>query len=454
MKHYDVIIAGAGPAGIFAALELAMKKEGLKVLILEKGSDLPEREKKEIFFGWGGAGTFSDGKLNLSADVGGFLNEYVYPRELSELIRYVDGLYLRFGAPEELKGTDKEAVSRIEEAAARAGLRLVPFAIRHLGTDRCKGLLKNLREELSGRVDMLFNKEVREVFKEDGRVKGVRTADGEEYRSDFVILSPGRAGARWLEGLARDIGLKTAINPVDIGVRVEVPASILRPITDVVHEAKFTYNSKKFDDQVRTFCMNPYGIVVKERHKGFCTVNGHSFSVKKSDNTNFAILVSTTFTEPFHEPISYGQYIATLANLLGEGIIVQRLGDLLHGRRSTLERLRKNPVMPTLKDATPGDLSFVIPYRYISDILEMLDVLDHVVPGMNSTSTLLYGVEVKFYSMRLSLSSGMETELQNLFAAGDGAGVTRGIVQASVSGIVAAREIMRRLDGRPTRQVE
>jgi uncharacterized FAD-dependent dehydrogenase len=450
MKDHDVIIVGAGPAGIFAALELAMKKEGLRVLILEKGSDISEREKKEIFFGWGGAGTYSDGKLNLSADVGGLLNQFIDPPELSELICYVDGLYLRFGAPEELKGTDREEVGRIEEAAARAGLRLVPFAIRHLGTDRCKGLLKNLREELSGSVDVLFHKEVLEVVKDGGRVKGVRTADGEKYFSEFVILSPGRAGARWLEGLAGETGLRTAINPVDIGVRVEVPASILRPVTDVVHEAKFTYNSKKFDDPMRTFCMNPYGIVVKERHKGFCTVNGHSFSVKKSDNTNFAILVSTTFTEPFHEPISYGQYIATLANLLGEGIIVQRLGDLLHGRRSTLERLRKNPVKPTLTDATPGDLSFVIPYRYISDILEMLEVLDHVVPGINATSTLLYGVEVKFYSMRLNLSPGMETDLTNLFAAGDGAGITRGIVQASVSGIVAAREILRRLDGGPT----
>lgn len=449
VKEYDVIIAGAGPAGIFAALELVTKKEGLKVLIIEKGKDLPERDRKDFFFGWGGAGTFSDGKLNLSADVGGVLNDFLDPGELSELIRYVDGLYLKFGAPKELKGTDRDAVGRIEEAAARAGLRLISFPIRHMGTDRCVGLLKNLREELSGRVDVVFNKEVREVMEEGGRVRGVRTTDNNEYLSDYVILSPGRVGAKWLEGLAREMGLKTTINPVDIGVRVEVPASILKPLTDVLHEAKLAYNSKSFDDPMRTFCMNPYGIVVKEQYKGFCTVNGHSFSVKKSDNTNFAILVSTTFTEPFREPISYGQYIATLANLLGEGIIVQRLGDLLHGRRSTAERLRKNPVKPTLTDATPGDLSFVLPYRYITDILEMLEALDHVVPGMNSTSTLLYGVEVKFYSMRVNLSAGMETDLENLFAAGDGAGITRGIVQASVSGIIAAREILRRLDGGP-----
>jgi len=292
-----------------------------------------------------------------------------------------------------------------------------------------------------------FGKEAKDIIVEGASVKGVRTSDGEEFFSRFVILSPGRAGSQWLEVLAKKTGLTIAGNPVDIGVRVEVPASVLSPITEVVHEAKFTYDSKRFRDRVRTFCMNPYGVVVNERHEGFSTVNGHSYSNKKSENTNFAILVSTLFTEPFHEPIAYGRYIATLANLLGEGIIVQRLGDLLSGRRSTAERIKNNPVRPTLAEATPGDLSFVIPYRYISDIIEMLGVLDRVSPGINADSTLLYGVEVKFYSMRLKLKPTMETEVENLFSAGDGAGVTRGIVQASVSGVIAAREIMRRGHG-------
>ncbi|MFQ5465499.1 MAG: NAD(P)/FAD-dependent oxidoreductase [Thermodesulfobacteriota bacterium] len=442
---YDCIIVGAGPAGIFAALEITSKNRGAKVLILEKGSDLDRRKRREVFCGWGGAGTFSDGKLNLSKAVGGFLGEYLDPGEFDGLMEYADGLYLKYGATPELKGVDAPSVAAIEENAARAGLRLLPFPIRHMGTDRCIGLLSNLREELGARVEIRFGSEVSEIITEGGEMAGVRTTDGASFGARFVILCPGRSGSAWLQEVARGCGFHIDINPVDIGVRVEVPASILRSVTDVLHEAKLTYTSRKFDDNIRTFCMNPYGVVVKELGTDFCTVNGHSYSVRKSENTNFAILVSTTFTEPFHEPIAYGQYIARLANLLGEGIIVQRLGDLMHGRRSTPSRIRRGAVSPTLADATPGDLSFVIPYRYICDILEMLDALDRFAPGMNSPSTLLYGVEVKFYSMRLKLTDALETELPGLFAAGDGAGVTRGIMHASVSGIVAAREILRRL---------
>lgn len=442
---YDCIIVGAGPAGIFAALELIEKKPGAKVLLVEMGNDIDERQRREVFSGWGGAGTFSDGKLNLSRDVGGFLGDYVDADELAGLIEYADRMYLKYGATEELKGMDAERVSSIERDAARAGLRLIPFPIRHLGTDRCLDLLRKIREDLGEKADLLFNTEVAEVITENGKAAGVKTSDGREYRAEYVLLTPGRSGSEWLQGVAGALGLARDSNPVDIGVRVEVPASILKPVTEAVHEAKLVYTSRRFDDQVRTFCMNPYGVVVKERGKNFCTVNGHCYSTKKSENTNFAILVSTTFTEPFHEPIAYGQYIAKLANLLGDGILVQRLGDLLHGRRSTPERIRRGAVRPTLKDATPGDLSFVIPYRYVSDILEMLQALDDFAPGVNSPSTLLYGVEVKFYSMRLKLSNALETELAGLFAAGDGAGVTRGIIQASTSGIVAAREIARRL---------
>jgi len=445
LMNYDCIIVGAGPAGIFAALEIVKKSKGKRVLLIEKGSDLPERDRKDIFSGWGGAGTYSDGKLNISREVGGFLNEYATPDELDALLSYADGLYVEFGAPEELKGYDAGAVAEIGRDAARAGLKFMPFPIRHIGTDGCLGLLKNLRQWLEGKVDMVFGQEVAEVMVDSGRVTGVRTAAGAEHRSGFVVLSPGRIGARWLQDVARETGLATTNNPVDIGVRVEVPASVLARVTDSVHEAKLTYRSRKFDDPVRTFCMNPYGVVVKERNAGFCTVNGHSYSVRKSDNTNFALLVSSVFTEPFKEPIAYGEYIARLANLLGDGIIVQRLGDLLHGRRSTVERIRRGGLTPTLKDATPGDLSFVLPYRHLSDIVEMLEVLDGFAPGINSPSTLLYGVEVKFYSLRPRLTGSLETEVQNLFAAGDGAGVTRGILQASVSGIIAAREILKRL---------
>ncbi len=440
---YDCIIVGSGPAGIFAALELATRGEGRKVLILEKGKDLEARDRTDVYSGWGGAGAFSDGKLNLSREIGGFLNEYVSEKELEELIRYTDEVFLRHGAPAELKGLDKAAVGRIGEDAARAGLRLVSFPIRHIGTDRCVQLLKNLRAALSGKVEVVFGKTASEIIEEGGAAAGVRTLDGAEYRSRSVILCPGRGGAGWLAEVAQKLGLSTQVNPVDIGVRVEVPAKVLSHVTDALHEAKLLYNSKKFDDPVRTFCMNPFGSVVKERNTGFSTVNGHSYSTKKTDNTNFAILVSTTFTEPFHEPIAYGEYIARLANMLGDGVMVQRLGDLLHGRRSTPERIRNNALKPTFPEATPGDISFVLPYRHMTDIIEMIEALDRFAPGTGAMSTLLYGVEVKFYSMRLKLTKALETELPGLFAAGDGAGVTRSIIQASISGVMAARGVLK-----------
>ncbi len=459
MKKYDVIIVGAGPAGIFSAMELLENNSGLNVLIVEKGKDIDKRQcpmeikdiscnkcpECDLLSGWGGAGAFSDGKLNLSPEVGGFLARYVDIETLRSLIDYVDGMYVRLGAPEEIYGTDTETVKELERLASKNDLILVPSRIRHIGTDLCRGLLKRMREALNHRVDVIFDSEAEKILVEDNKVMGLRLKNGEEALSDFVILAPGREGSRWLEGEVKSLKLTLLQNPVDIGVRVEVPAAVFEHLTSVTYEPKLIYYSKKFDDKVRTFCVNPYGEVVKEYLKGIWTVNGHSYAQRRTNNTNFALLVSTVFTEPFNEPISYGAYIARLANFIGQGVIVQRLGDLQSGRRSTHERIAKGIIQPTLKDATPGDLSYVIPYRYLSDIIEMLEALDRIAPGVNSRHTLLYGVEVKFYSMQLKLTDTLETEIANLFAIGDGAGVSRGLVQASVSGVIAAREILKRL---------
>jgi uncharacterized FAD-dependent dehydrogenase len=459
VKKYDVIIVGAGPAGIFSALELLDKKKNAKILIIEKGKDIDQRRcpmmirdvscrtcpECELLSGWGGAGAFSDGKLNLSPEVGGFLTRYVEKDTLKSLIDYVDKIYVKYGAPKKTYGGSREEIQEIERIASKNDIVFVPSEIRHIGTDRCRFLLKKIKKTLNAKVETIFRREAEDVIVEKGKAVGIRLNNGDKIYSDFLILAPGREGSRWLEKESRRLGLTLLQNPVDIGVRVEVPASVFEHLTNITYEPKLIFYSKKFDDKVRTFCVNPYGEVVKEYLKGIWTVNGHSYANRKTNNTNFALLVSTFFTEPFDEPISYGRYIARLANFLGKGVIVQRLGDLQMGRRSTHERITKGIVQPTLKDATPGDLSFVIPYRYLSDILEMIDALDKVAPGVNSRHTLLYGVEVKFYSMQLKLTNTLETEVKNLYAVGDGAGVSRGLIQASVSGVVAAREIAGRI---------
>ncbi|HHY93239.1 MAG TPA: NAD(P)/FAD-dependent oxidoreductase [Firmicutes bacterium] len=453
---YDVIIVGAGPAGIFAALELAAKTP-LRVLMLEKGADIEARRCPmqqtgvcahcpvcSIVSGWGGAGAFSDGKLTLTTAFGGWLDEYMDRAEVARLIKQVDDVYLRFGAPTTVFGTDEERIKEIQRQAAQADLSLIPARIRHLGTEKCFTILKDMRAYLGERVDIRPRTAVRRLLVEDGTVRGVETEQGETIHARYVIVAPGREGAEWFAEEATRLGLKTEVNPVDIGVRVEVPAVVLERLTDVIYESKFIFFSKAFDDRVRTFCMNPYGAVVLENNGGLFTVNGHSYAEKRTENTNFAVLVSKTFTEPFREPISYGKYIARLANLLGGGVLVQRLGDFLSGRRTTPERLRRGMVEPTLKAATPGDLSLVLPYRHLVSIIEMLKALDVVAPGIFSRHTLLYGVEVKFYSSRLELTHELETGIRNLFAAGDGAGITRGLAQASACGVVCAGAISRR----------
>jgi len=443
-KGYDVIIFGAGPAGIFTALELCERSD-LRVLVLDRGKDIFERTRsKSILFGWGGAGAFSDGKLTFSTETGGWLKDYVSGKRLTELMQEVENIYIKYGAPAKIYGDDEDAISNISRKAAMAELRLIPSKVRHLGTDQCPELLKKMRKTIDGKVEIMMEKTVSNLLVQGEEVKGVRMVDGEEILAKYVVVAPGRSGAEWLRQEANRLGLKTINNPVDIGVRIEVPAVVMNHLTDVLYEPKFVYYSKSFDDKVRTFCVCPRGYVVTEHLDDVITVNGHSYEEKTSENTNFAVLVSTSFTEPFKEPVAYGKYIAKLANLLVGGVIVQRLGDLEVGRRSTQERMERSVVKPTLGDAKPGDLSFALPGRYLMDVKEMINALDKIAPGVYSRHTLLYGVEVKFYSSRLELNNVLETKIRNLFTAGDGAGITRGLVQSSTSGLIVAREILRR----------
>lgn len=457
--HYDVAIIGAGEAGIFAGYELMRKKPELSILILEQGADIYSRccpivagkvksciscKPCAIMAGFGGAGAFSDGKYNFTTEFGGWLTDYMDGGTLMELIDYVDSINVEHGATTEIFSTDTPEAKAIEVKALQNDLHLLGARCKHLGTENNLKILQSIYEHMKDHVEFRFHAPVRTIARDENGEYTLGLDDG-SVTCKYLIAAPGRSGAEWFSDRCRELELPMLNNQVDLGVRVEVPAKVFEHITDVVYESKLVYRTKQYGDQVRTFCMNPYGHVVSENVDGLITVNGHSYTdpALRSENTNFALLVSNRFTSPFNQPYSYGKHIASLSNMLGGGVLVQRFGDLIKGVRSNEHRMSKSFTKPTL-NATPGDLSLVLPKRHMDNIMEMIYALDKIAPGTANHDTLLYGVEVKFYSARLELTAELETKLPNMFAIGDGAGITRGLAQAGASGVCAARAIINR----------
>ena len=450
---YDVIIVGAGPGGIYTAYELIKRREGLKVAVFEAGHSLEKRhcpidgdkiktcikcKSCSIMSGFGGAGAFSDGKYNITNAFGGTLYEYIGKKQALDLMHYVDEINLEHGgAGTKLYST---AGTKFKKICIQNKLNLLDASVRHLGTDINYVVLQNLYDFLRDKVDFFF----------DTPVSGIRVIEGGyrvvcekgEYDCRECVVSVGRSGSKWMETVCRELNIGTKSNRVDIGVRVELPAVVFSHLTDELYESKIVYRTEKFEDNVRTFCMNPYGIVVNENTNGIVTVNGHSYEdkSKQTDNTNFALLVSKHFSEPFKDSNGYGESIARLSNMLGGGVIVQRFGDLVRGRRSNTKRIEEGLVMPTLA-ATPGDLSLVLPKRILDGIIEMIYALDRIAPGTANDDTLLYGVEVKFYNMEVAVNENLETDHPGLYIIGDGSGITHSLSHASASGVYVARKI-------------
>lgn len=457
--NYDLIIVGSGPCGIFTALELKKLNPNKNILILEKGNPISKRicpKRKtgicinckpcNITTGFAGAGAYSDGKLSLSPDVGGNLPEYLGYEKTKELIDYVDKIYLNFGADEKIYGIDKEKeIQEIRKKAIRSNLKLVECPIRHMGTEEGYYIYSRIEDHLESLgIDLSFRNPVKDIILDENKsIKGV-IAD-KEYYSDKVVIYIGREGSDWLRNLCIKHNINTETGDVDIGVRVETRNEIMEELNEAMYESKLIYYAPTFDDRVRTFCTNPGGEVSTEYYDGgLAVVNGHSYKSNslKTNNTNFALLVTKHFTKPFNSPIEYGMHIAKLGNMLsGNKVLVQRYGDYKKGRRTTEERLYRNNIIPTLKDAVPGDLSLVLPYRILKSIDDMLMALDNVSPGIASDETLLYGVEVKFYSNKVITNNKFETNISGLYVGGDGAGITRGLMQASVNGIILGREL-------------
>lgn len=475
MSKYDVIVVGAGPAGIFTCYELTLKAPHLNVLLVDKGHDIYRRScpileekiqfcppaigRKEfagclpacsITNGFGGAGAYSDGKFNITTEFGGWLTDYLPPSQVLDLIQYVDRINLEHGATTNITDPTTETVRRIEQQGYAAGLKLLRAEVRHLGTEQNLEILQSIFEYLKTRIDMMHKTEVADLVtvKEDGRhvVKGIKLKGGETIEADRVVIVPGRDGSAWLTEILKKRRLKMYNNQVDVGVRVETSDVVMREINEHLYEGKFIFNTS-VGTRVRTFCSNPSGHVVVENHSGIMCANGHSYKDPKlgSKNTNFALLVSHTFTEPFDKPNEYAREICKRANdLSGGGVIVQKYGDILRGRRSTEKRIREGFLEPTLREGVPGDLGLVLPYNTMKSLIEMVEALDKVTPGIASEHTLFYGVEAKFYSARPKLDATLESEIAGLYCGGDGAGVTRGLAQAGAAGVHIARSIIAR----------